>query len=341
MDEGVKVSIIVSTYNGENMLPKLMDTLLSQTLDSYEIILADDCSADNTRLLIDGYVKAHPDKVVANYMTANTRGSGTFNQSVKLARGKYLAFIDQDDWVDRTMYEKLYDSAEREKAEVADCNAALVDSQGSISEIENSNSADQVGDITVEKRRSLFVSPGWRLTKIFRKDFLIQNDIYHCDNVCFGDNYFMEHIAAYCRRIAKVDEPLYFYRTDMASINRSYNSPILYDRVRSAELMIESLTQRGFMDQFKDEIEYRFYELFYVNSIDVFLKKFKPCEVNELRYLRGVMKRKYRGYRKNKYFKSRISTKYKLIALACDLSPLALCKTYEAYRFLKSKLLKA
>lgn len=341
MNDGIKVSIIVSTYNGESMLPKLMDTLLSQTLDSYEIILADDCSADNTRLLIDGYVKAHPDKVVANYMTANTRGSGTFNQSVKLARGKYLAFIDQDDWVDRTMYEKLYDSAEREKAEVAGCDVALVDSQESILKIETSNSADQVGDITVEKRKSLLVNPGWRLTKIFRKDFLIENNIYHCDNVCYGDNYFMEHVVAYCNKIAKVDEPLYFYRIDLSSITRSYNNPVSYDRVKSAELMVDSMTQRGFMEQFKEEIEYRFCELFYINSIDVFLRKFKPCELNELRYLRGVIKQKYRGYRKNKYFKSRVSTELKKLTLACDLSPLALCKTYEAYRFLKSKLLKA
>lgn len=337
----VKISIIVSTYNGAKTLPKAVESLLSQTLDSYEIILSDDCSADETRKIIEEYSKKYPDKVIANYMKSNTRASGSYNDAFKIAKGKYVAFIDQDDWADSKMYEKLYNLAEKENAEIADCDCAHVDSLGNIIEIEDSYALDQLGDITNEKRKLLFVWPGRQFTKIFRKDFLAKNNIYRFDNVCFGDQYFMELVAAYCNKIVKINEPLYYYRVDNEStVTRTYNNPILYDRVKCEEMMIKSLTERGFLDEYRDEIEFRFIELFYVNSIHVFLTQFKPCELNEIKYLQSKVKQNYGNYRKNKYYKARISKKDKILTFICDISPVLLCKSYTLYLKLKGMILR-
>ena len=332
----VKVSMIVSTYNGGEVISKMVDSLLSQTLDSYEIIIADDCSTDDTRQIISEYAEKYPQKVIPHFMEHNSRGSGTFNEAFKIAKGKYVAFLDQDDWCDSTMYEKLYEAAEREGAEIADCNCADVDSDGNIVCIEQSNTPDQIGETTKEKRKTLFLVPGRRLTKIIRKDFLSKYNIYHCDNVCFGDNYFMEIVMAYCQRISKVDEILYYYNVGNPSVTRSYNNPVLYDRVKSAELMLESLSGRGFLREYKEEIEYRFVELFYVNSLQVFLQQFKPCELNEIRYLRSVIRRDHRNYRKNKYFIERVSHKNKLLTCICDFSPWMLCEIWKLWVSLKS-----
>lgn len=330
------VSIIVPTYNGSKTVSKTVDSLLGQTLEGIEIILTDDCSSDNTREIIDKYCQKYPDRIISNPMKVNTRGSGLINSSVGIAKGKYIAIVDQDDWVDLTMFEKLYNAAEREDAEIADCDCSIVDSDGNLINVVNSNSEDQIGIIDAQKRKTLFVTPGWRLTKIFRRDFLIENDIKHCDGVCFGDNFFMLHIAAYCNKIAKVKEPLYNYRVDTASITRSFNNPILYDRVKSAELMIESLTKRGFLtNDYKTEIEFRFIELFYINSIGTFLFRFRPPDIEELYYLRNKIKNEYPGYRANPYFKQRITRKNKLISLLNDISPKLLCEIYLLWKRVK------
>ena len=336
----VNVSIIITTYNGEKTLKKAIDSWLSQTLDNCEIVITDDCSKDSTRQIIAEYALKYPERIVANYMGHNTRNSGAINRGVEIAKGKYVAIVDQDDWADPTMIEKLFLSAEKDNADVACCDMARADSNGNILSIENGNTKDQIwGGITREKRKLLFLAPGSRLCKIFKKDFLVKNKIEHCDNVCYGDNYFMEHIAAYCQKISRVDEALYYYRIDNESSTRSYNNPVTYDRVKSAELMIESLTERGFLNDYREEIEFRFIELFYVNSINVFLKNFRPCEIEEIRYLRNVIKQTYSNYRKNKYFIARITKKNKILTLLCDISPLLLCKSYMFYTALKNFLL--
>lgn len=330
------VSVIVPTYNGEKTLSKTVESLVNQSLKGIEIILADDCSSDNTPALIEEYCKKNPDLITSNPMAVNTRGSGVINRSVELAKGKYVAIVDQDDWVDRTMFEKLYNAAEKEQAEIADCFMAVVDSFGNLMRIDQSNSDEQIGVIDTMRRKSLFVFPGRRLTKIFRRDFLLEHEIEHCDGICYGDNFFMEHVAAYCNIIVKVKEPLYYYRVDTTSTTRSYNNPILYDRVKSSELMIESLDKRGFLtDEFREEIEFRFIELFYINSIDVFMGRFDPPEVSELTYLRDKVKKEYPLYRKNPYFKQRISKKNKLKTFLNDLNPSLLCEMHKIRMKLK------
>lgn len=335
-----KVSIIITTYNGEKVLKKALDSWLAQTLENCEIVITDDCSKDSTRQIIAEYASKYPEKIIANYMENNTRNSGAINKGVEIAHGKYVAIVDQDDWADKTMLEKLYNAAEGEKADVACCDIKRVDNEGNLLAIERGNPANEFGEITSAKRKLLFVSPGSRLCKLFNKDFLNENKIEHCDNICYGDNYFMEHIAAYCNKLAMVDEALYCYRIDNESTTRSYNNPITYDRVKSAEMMIESLKQRGFLEKYREEIEFRFIELFYVNSINVFMTRFRPCEVKEITYLRNTVKQKYSNYRKNKYFKERISKRNKLITLLCDFSPSLLCKTYTCYHSLKEKIKK-
>ena len=326
----VKVSVILTTYNGENTLRRAVDSWLAQTLADCEIVITDDCSKDDTRSIIAEYAKQYPERIVANYMEHNTRNSGAINYGVETAHGKYVIIVDQDDWADKTMLEKLYNVAERENAEIADCNCAVIDSAGNLLEIQKSYTPDQIGDITVEKRKSLLVYPGWRFTKIIRKDFLVKNNLEHCRNTCFGDSYIMEFIAAYCTKIAKVDEPLYFYYID-TSVSQTMNNPIIYDRVKSAELMIEGMKERGFLELYREEIEFRFIELFYANSISAFLQRFRPCELNEIRYLRNTVKQKYSNYRKNKYFKENLSKKKKVLTLLCDICPTLLCKTYPLY----------
>ena len=336
----INVSIIITTYNGEKTLKKALDSWLAQTLENCEIVITDDCSKDSTRKIIAEYALKYPEKIIANYMEHNTRNSGAINKGVEIAKGKYIAIVDQDDWADKTMLEKLYNIAEKENSDVACCNMAKVDSNGNLLMIESGNQEKQLGNTTNDKRKLLFVTPGSRLCKIFKKDFLVKNKIDHPNNVCYGDNYFMEHVSAYCQKISKVNEALYYYRVSIGSTTRSYNNPITYDRVKSAELMIESLEERGFLKNYREEIEFRFVELFYINSINMFLCNFRPCEINEIRYLRNTIKQKYSNYRKNKYFKERISKKNKLITLLCDISPTLLCNVYMCYHGLKEKTKK-
>lgn len=101
-----KVSIIVPIYNVESYLDRCMASLLNQTLDDIEIIMVDDGSPDRCPKICDNY--ATKDGRIKVIHKKNGGLGFARNSGLDIATGEYVAFLDSDDYVDVTMYEKLY-----------------------------------------------------------------------------------------------------------------------------------------------------------------------------------------------------------------------------------------
>ena len=89
-----KVSVIIPTYNRAGLLPRAVNSVLSQTYDDYEIIIVDDCSTDNTRDVIAAFTDP---RVLSIRHQTNRRQSASINTGISNARGEYIAFLDDDD----------------------------------------------------------------------------------------------------------------------------------------------------------------------------------------------------------------------------------------------------
>src|ERR1700761_555678 len=90
------VSIAVCTYNGERFLSKQLDSLLRQSYSNIEIVIADDCSTDNTWSILQDY--ADKDARVKPYKNKYNLGHTlNFEKAIKLCKGEYIALCDQDD----------------------------------------------------------------------------------------------------------------------------------------------------------------------------------------------------------------------------------------------------
>lgn len=113
----VKVSIIVPVYNVEKYIRKCLDSLINQTLDDLEFICINDGSTDKSLELLEQY--ANTDKRIKIYNQKNAGLSVTRNRGIEIATGEYIAFCDSDDWVDLDFYEKLYNAAEKNRADIA------------------------------------------------------------------------------------------------------------------------------------------------------------------------------------------------------------------------------
>lgn len=122
MDETaqIKLSIVVPFYKTEEYLPRCLDSLLAQTLDGVEIICVNDGSPDGCLAKLKEYEEHHPGIVrVVNKVNGGlwaARWSGT-----DVARGKYVAYVDSDDYVDPTFAEDFWRCAEHEGADVVVC----------------------------------------------------------------------------------------------------------------------------------------------------------------------------------------------------------------------------
>lgn len=110
------VSIVVPIYNVEKYLDRCMKSLINQTLKNIEIIMVDDGSPDNCPDICDSYFAIDNRVKVVHKQNA---GLGMArNTGIDLATGEYIAFVDSDDFVELNMYEKLYEVAKKETADV-------------------------------------------------------------------------------------------------------------------------------------------------------------------------------------------------------------------------------
>lgn len=106
----IEISVIVPIYRIEDYLPQCIDSLLNQSFSEFELILVDDGSPDNCPKICDDYAKV--DQRVKVIHKKNGGLLSARKAGLKAARGKYIAFVDGDDWVDKFYLDILYKLAE-------------------------------------------------------------------------------------------------------------------------------------------------------------------------------------------------------------------------------------
>lgn len=112
-----KVSVIVPVYNVEKYLKRCLDSLINQTLSDIDIICINDGSKDSSLQILEQY--AQKDSRIVIYNQENSGLSVARNTGLEHASGEYIGFVDSDDWVDLDFYEKLYNSAKNNNADIA------------------------------------------------------------------------------------------------------------------------------------------------------------------------------------------------------------------------------
>ena len=123
-----EISVIVPVYNVEKYLNKCVDSIINQTFKDIEIILVDDGSTDSSPKICDDYTKV--DSRIKVVHQKNSGLSAARNTGIRQSSGKYLAFIDSDDYISKDFCEILYNSITREKADVSCINLETVREDG-------------------------------------------------------------------------------------------------------------------------------------------------------------------------------------------------------------------
>lgn len=110
----IQVSVCVVTYNQENYIAECLESLVSQqTKFKFEIIVGEDCSTDLTRKIVQKYVEQYPDLIVPLFYKKNVGAVENIKQVYKLAKGKYIAHIDGDDFALPNKLQKQYEKMEQ------------------------------------------------------------------------------------------------------------------------------------------------------------------------------------------------------------------------------------
>ena len=205
------ISVIMPVYNAEAYLPRSIECVRSQTFSDWELIIVDDGSSDKSAAIIDKY--AEIDKRI-NVIHQKNAGPGIArNRGIDIATGDYIIHCDSDDWVDVTMYEKMYNKAIEEEADMVVCG--YYRSDGVIHR-------ENTGFISKEKeqfiREMLYMRTSWA---VWNK--LVKRELYHSKfNYPAGamaeDMLTSTQLALFSNRISFLRENLYYYYDNPKSI---------------------------------------------------------------------------------------------------------------------------
>ena len=101
-----RVSVIMATYNCERTLRESIDSIINQTYKDWEFVICDDCSTDNTLIILEEYKRYYPEKFIVLKNNANSKLPFSLNRCLEYASGEYIARMDGDDISEISRLEK-------------------------------------------------------------------------------------------------------------------------------------------------------------------------------------------------------------------------------------------
>lgn len=280
-DKDPEISVIIPVYNTEQYLRQCLDSIVYQTFSDIEIICFNDASTDGSLAILREYeVKDRRIKVIDSKV--NIRQGGGRNAGLRIARGKYISFVDSDDWIELTFLQELYEAILRESADISICDyfSSKNEKLTYISHIGNTKGLSQ------KEIKIRIIDNGTQLPEtLFKKEIFFKNDLFFPENMIYEDNAIGTALYLSAEKIVKIDRPLYYYRQDNSSTTRTKNNYRLFDRLDTAVMLYENIKRLGKYKEFEDNVDKRFVFLFYTQTIGGILNNFDPVPLDKLKHV--------------------------------------------------------
>ena len=295
-----KVSIIVPVYNVEKYLDRCLDSLVNQTLQEIEIIVINDSTPDQSQIIIDKYMNLYPNKVFS-YIKPNGGLSDARNYGMSKMKGDYFGFVDGDDYVEYSMFEKLYERATQEEADVTTCDFYWT--------YPNRLQRATDGPYTNERELLTKMMPTvWN--KLYKKSWFDSLDIEFPVGLRYEDSSFSIRLAPFIRKLAYVNEPLVYYVQRQDSITYTQNSKV-GDMLTVFNDIFEFYQKHNLYDQYQSELEYLTLKYFLGSSF------LRAAQIQDKNTRKAILKegwdllnKRFPTWRKNQYLLSQKDKKH-------------------------------
>ena len=211
-----KISIIVPVYNKEKYLRDCVDSILQQTYKDFELILVDDGSKDSSWNIIKEY--ADKEERVVPIHQENAGVSAARNAGLDSAQGKWICFVDADDYLPKDGIQILVEHGEKSNADIVNANATRVEDDKQF-KIFNFNNEIVKGNIYP---RLVHFAP-W--AQLFKRSIIEEHHLRYVKGLAYSeDNVFILYYSLYASSIEFVNDSVYNYRinSDSAIQNKDY-----------------------------------------------------------------------------------------------------------------------
>lgn len=267
-----KISVIVSIYNIQDYIARAVESICSQTYKNLEIILVDDGSTDSSGKICDEYA-AKDDRIKVLHKE-NGGLSSARNEGIKLTTGEYIAFVDGDDWIDKSMYEDMLLTMQKHNADLAICNYKAVGKDGTI-DTSTDNIAVFEGRETLkvfieEDERYQIQNAAWN--KLYKRSLM--GDLRFPEGKLFEDIAYTTKLLAGSKKCVYLDKAYYNYIFDRSDsiMNSKKVERLITDQIPAYKEKGEFLLEIGEKELFLTH-QYFFYKRMLLHYKDAKEKK--------------------------------------------------------------------
>ena len=250
-----KISVVMPVYNCEKYLHESINSIVKQSFFEFELICVDDGSTDHSTEIIKRI--KHNDNRVRLIEKRHTGAAEARNLALKKANGKFVIFLDSDDFFEANLLEKAYKRIETENADICVFKGKSFDDlTGEIRFLDWTCNTQLINEKTFNRKENsknifCFTTPApW--TKMFRRDFLLEEKIQFQNIRNSNDIVFTILSLATAKRITTLNDYLVFYRVNIKSLQSTKDGCPLEFTKALRELKRE-LIERGIYDEIKQQ----------------------------------------------------------------------------------------
>ena len=303
------ISVIVPVYNVRDYLSKCLDSILSQTFSNFELICVNDGSTDDSRKILEEYKKRDSRIIIIDKKNGGL--SSARNAGMKVAKGEFFSFIDSDDWVDKTMLEKLYKSIEDTNSDISICAVHRFDETKQQTDDSTPYYTLEFFDKTFDNRAFSYKDTkpfimdvcvmAWN--KLYRRTLIEKCNAVFPEGFIFEDGPFFFSIFFKTQRISIVRDFLYYYRINRKNSIIQKAGKKFLDVIDVTEMMFNEIKDLEDFDEFRytffrkkaEDFIYRFEHLNRKYKKD-FAKKLREESslISEAKLLRQSVRGKFR-----------------------------------------------
>ena len=217
----VTLSVVMPVYNSEKYLNEAIESVLNQSFKDLELIIIDDGSTDKSSEICQNY--SNKDSRVKYVRQENSGGQVARNHGIDLAVGKYITFIDSDDYVNTNMYEMLIHNLEKNDADVSICSVT--------SKVENLGVSLRPDPIIITGRDNILEAleghntnwpalKGFLFNKIYKRELL--GDLRMNVKINMGeDGLYNMYVLGKCNKVVYAHSMMYYYRWNENSLTNT------------------------------------------------------------------------------------------------------------------------
>lgn len=246
-DSMIKVSIIIPVYNVELYLNKCLNSCVNQTLKEIEIIVINDASPDKSDKIMNQYAQKYPEKIINIFLKENLKQGGARNIGINKAQGKYLCFVDGDDYIDKKMCEKLYIKGELEQLDIVCCNGYYV----------NKNKQfywEKIKYYDTLSKTHLQNFTG-QCYMIIRREVIVKDKLFYPEHIFTEDCAIVPLWYLKAKKIGLIEEALYYQTLHDDSTSSIINFESTLYILESINILILNAKKIGMYNIYKEKID--------------------------------------------------------------------------------------